>query len=418
MLQIRINHPKIANTTVKLSTIINVIRRLDMNRYKRNSHSSASENQYNKHIPMSRKQKIQSTICGIIEALTIFVFPAIGIAVAADSNNKSVRVSENIDIVDECWQNTGSDNMLREDSTLGVSGMDGAGNISGKEVTVDIGDVPGIVVSAGVAEITGIMDLSKISVCMQMCDTGIHIANSEIYENEMLAAEPVLAEPAQNGADENVSGEAISQSIEQSELPKQLLEMQDKYPETAQFVSEYAAKKDVAPAGTVGEVIKGEIPLLIQWDERWGYQEYGDFLIATDGCGPTSLSMVVVGLTGDASVTPYRVACYAQNNGYYESGAGSKWTLMTEGAAHFGVTGIELPLYKESVFDALEAGMPIICSVGAGDFTTSGHFIVLVGVSDGKIIVNDPNSKANSSKLWDYERLEEQIINLWVYVAQ
>ena len=44
-----------------------------------------------------------------------------------------------------------------------------------------------------------------------------------------------------------------------------------------------------------------------------------------------------------------------------------------------------------------------------------GHFIVLTGVEDGKIIVNDPNSKEKSEKRWEYERLESQIQNLWVY---
>lgn len=38
-----------------------------------------------------------------------------------------------------------------------------------------------------------------------------------------------------------------------------------------------------------------------------------------------------------------------------------------------------------------------------GDFTTIGHFILLTGVEDGKIKVNDPNSKIRSSKLWDYD---------------
>ncbi len=66
-------------------------------------------------------------------------------------------------------------------------------------------------------------------------------------------------------------------------------------------------------------------------------------------------------------------------------------------------------------FQYLKKGNPIICSMGPGDFTTAGHFIVLVGVEEGKIKVNDPNSKERSSKLWDYETLEPQIKNLWVF---
>lgn len=53
-----------------------------------------------------------------------------------------------------------------------------------------------------------------------------------------------------------------------------------------------------------------------------------------------------------------------------------------------------------------------------GDFTTTGHFIVLTGAEDGRIRVNDPNSRKRSEKLWDYDRLEYQINNLWVFTVQ
>ena len=54
--------------------------------------------------------------------------------------------------------------------------------------------------------------------------------------------------------------------------------------------------------------------------------------------------------------------------------------------------------------------------MGPGDFTTSGHFVVLTGVdSDGKITVNDSNSKKNSNKTWKIDDLMSQIRDLWVY---
>ena len=188
-------------------------------------------------------------------------------------------------------------------------------------------------------------------------------------------------------------------------------------PETIDFVRDYQAKKDVPPAENIGEVTAGVIPHLLQWDERWGYQIYGDNMIAVNGCGPTVISMVASGLTGDNTITPYRVAKFAEQNGYYEGDAGTSWALMTEGAAQFGVYGEEMGLSEEAVFSSLENGNPIICSMSPGDFTTTGHFIVLVGIEDGKIRVNDPNSVKRSEKLWDYETLYPQISNLWVYTA-
>jgi predicted double-glycine peptidase len=54
--------------------------------------------------------------------------------------------------------------------------------------------------------------------------------------------------------------------------------------------------------------------------------------------------------------------------------------------------------------------------MGPGDFTTQGHFIVLTGVDgDGKILLHDPNSRKNSEKAWEYERLAGQMKNLWKY---
>ena len=86
-------------------------------------------------------------------------------------------------------------------------------------------------------------------------------------------------------------------------------------------------------------------------------------------------------------------------------------------AAHFGVVGEELPLMKAKMERALREGRPIICVVGPGDFTTSGHFIVITGMRDGKFTVNDPNSTERSGMLWDYETLEPQISNLWAFHA-
>ena len=201
------------------------------------------------------------------------------------------------------------------------------------------------------------------------------------------------------------------------QYPEELIELLENNAETADFVLGYPEKKDTAPAETIGDVTQGEIPLLLQWDERWGYAYYADDMIAVNGCGPTAIAMVAAGLTGDNTVTPYKVAQFSAENGYYAGDSGTSWTLMTGGAQQFGIYGEEMGLSEEEVFSALENGHPIICSMRPGDFTTTGHFIVLTGIEDGKIRVNDPNSRVRSGKLWDYSRLEYQINNLWMYTA-
>lgn len=199
------------------------------------------------------------------------------------------------------------------------------------------------------------------------------------------------------------------------DYPEELLDMLSRNTEMLDFVLNYKLKKGKVYSNTIGEIKKGEIPLLLQWDERWGYAKYGDDNIAISGCAPTSLAMVIAGLTGKNSITPYDVAKYAEKNGYYLSGTGTSWSLMTTGSSYFGIEGKELSLTKNNIYNALENGNPIICSMRKGDFTTKGHFIVLVGIENGKIKINDPNSKERSSLLWDYDRIEKQIKNLWVF---
>lgn len=198
-----------------------------------------------------------------------------------------------------------------------------------------------------------------------------------------------------------------------SRYPQELLELAARNPEALDFVLDYPQKKDEPAAETVGEVQKGEFPLLLQWDERWGYQAYGDGLMGLTGCGPTVLSMVVCGLTGDNTITPWVVAQYAQEAGWYVDGSGSSWDLMREGCRHYGLEAEELPLDEGIVTRELENGHPVICSMGPGDFTTSGHFILLTGMEDGQICLNDPNRPSNSEKRWDFDTLAPQIRNLW-----
>ena len=153
--------------------------------------------------------------------------------------------------------------------------------------------------------------------------------------------------------------------------------------------------------------------LFLQWDVRWGYEKYGSDYLAVTGCGPTCLAMVGYHLTDDAVFHPARVAAFAQEQGYYAPGYGSSWTLISEGGVKLGLEVTELPLVKKKMTDALEKGCPVILAMGAGDFTTTGHYIVLTAYEDGAFRVNDPNSRENSARLWTYEELEGQIRNIW-----
>ena len=199
------------------------------------------------------------------------------------------------------------------------------------------------------------------------------------------------------------------------EYPEVLLEMLSRNSDMTDYVVNYLDKKGTVTADNIGKVKKGEFSLLLQYDTRWGYGKYGDSVIAISGCGPTVISMVIAGLTGNNSITPYDVAKYSEENGYYDLLAGTSWSLFTEGVLEYGIKGTTISLSKSIMISELENGHPIVCSMRKGDFTTTGHIILITGVKDGKFIINDPNSKERSQKLWDYETLEPQIRNLWSF---
>lgn len=197
--------------------------------------------------------------------------------------------------------------------------------------------------------------------------------------------------------------------------PEELILAVCNNPEMIEFVKGYLTADKSATGSFNTKELSTNFPLFLQWDTRWGYASYGESDIALSGCAPTCLSMVIVALTRNADATPSAIADFSESNGYYVAGTGTMWSLMTEGGVNFGVQGQEIGLDKSVIFSRLEEGNPIICSMRPGDFTTSGHFIVLTGIENGKIRVNDPNCIERSNKLWDYEALEHQIKNLWVF---
>lgn len=220
--------------------------------------------------------------------------------------------------------------------------------------------------------------------------------------------------------------ETLSEYAKKDKDYKKIVEKADEYPETLlsalannpemiDYVKGYPDRNESA----VGELTKSEKkdahPLFLQWDTRWGYAPYGGSMIGLSGCGPTCLTMVLHILDPDTDLTPAAVAQKAEESGYYVEGTGTSWELMTAGAAEYGITGTELPLDESRIRQALDAGHPVICAMGPGDFTTAGHFIVIYDYNKKGFLLNDPNSTIRSKQAWTYEKLKGQIKNLWAY---
>lgn len=189
-------------------------------------------------------------------------------------------------------------------------------------------------------------------------------------------------------------------------------------PNMLDFALGYQENYDTT-SGTLEASELDGIPLFIQWDKRWGYDAYGNDVIGLSGCGPTCLSMIVIGLTKNQEATPDKLADYATEHGYYEQNSGTKWSFMDEVDAVYGVQGYYIYLSKDNMQEELSQGHPLVCAMRSGDFTSQGHFIVIAGMEGDKFLVHDPNSIERSQQLWDYDTLQYQISAIWAFkVAQ
>lgn len=192
------------------------------------------------------------------------------------------------------------------------------------------------------------------------------------------------------------------------------LEAYDKFPDVRQFILGIPLNKGRQAVDDIsGEDRTNGVPLFLQYDERWGYTEYGNGVCGISGCGPTCLSMVAYYLTGETKYSPVFMMEFAKENGYLGSNGGTNWTLFQKGPEKLGLKSKEVPLHEGTIAKYLKAGTPVVINVGPGDFTLNGHYMVLVGYEENMFRINDPFSETNSQRLWSYAQIEGQIKNLW-----
>ena len=161
--------------------------------------------------------------------------------------------------------------------------------------------------------------------------------------------------------------------------------------------------------------LKRKYPYYIQWDRRWGANPLGVSDIAIGGCGPTVIAMALGGLLNDNNITPDKIADIENKAGYF-SASGTSWGFFSYIANKYGVKSNNIGVNKNNLDKSLEKNNPVVASVIPGKFTTVGHIILIVGKdSEGKYIINDPNSYVRTLKSWSYDELKTEIRNMWEF---
>ena len=130
------------------------------------------------------------------------------------------------------------------------------------------------------------------------------------------------------------------------------------------------------------------MPLYIQFDPRWGAENFGGSRIGSSACGPSAMAMCFSYLKNEVITPPDLVNAIGGGYGYYIKGVGSTYSIIDKAVETYGLQCKRIE-YDE-IIDELNSGHPIVACMGPGTFTQAGHFIALSGVAEnGEIYVND-----------------------------
>ena len=160
-------------------------------------------------------------------------------------------------------------------------------------------------------------------------------------------------------------------------------------------------------------------PYFYQGDSRWKDNMYSSsgnkkFTIGTSGSGPTSMAMVLQSF--GTSVTPAMTAQYGVDNKYAIGGAlGTQYAYFPSISSKYNVTATELDLDGDKIKESLTDSNPVIAAVKSGSFSPTQKYVVLVGLKDGGVLINDPTNKRTSMRSYNPSIFKTQGYKLWSF---
>lgn len=168
----------------------------------------------------------------------------------------------------------------------------------------------------------------------------------------------------------------------------------------------------------------------MQTDARWKNKPYRvkgeDTTIGDSGCGTTCAAMLIETLTGK-TFTPVDASEWAMKHGYKAYQQGTYYSyFVPQFKAHdikcerlntSNLYGKGTSAYHDKAFEMLKEGYYIIACMGKGNWTSSGHYIV-VWWEDGKVRINDPYSKKTTRINGDIKTFKSQVKYYWAIDAR
>lgn len=113
------------------------------------------------------------------------------------------------------------------------------------------------------------------------------------------------------------------------------------------------------------------------------------------GCGPTAAAMVATAAT-KRRVTPLETGAKAKAKGLWNGNNASSHAIFPSLGKDFGYTATQNASNKEFFDNASKRIVQFAVGTGRSPYTSSGHYIVVLGEKDGKIVTNNPISTKTS----------------------
>ena len=164
----------------------------------------------------------------------------------------------------------------------------------------------------------------------------------------------------------------------------------------------------------------------MQTDPKWKNHNYSapgeKKTIGSSGCGVACSAMVIASLKNKA-ITPVHTAEWSMAHGYKALNQGTYYTYFVPQFNEYGIKckrlnttnlyGKSSSVYHDEALKALKNNDWLICCMGKGHWTKTGHFIIVYGYKDGYVYINDPASKAADRIKNTWSLLSSQIKYMW-----
>lgn len=164
----------------------------------------------------------------------------------------------------------------------------------------------------------------------------------------------------------------------------------------------------------------------LQIDPEWKNKPYAvkgeSSTIGGSGCGPTAMAMVLA-TWADSRVTPGTECAWALKNGFKAPHSGTYYSYFVPAARRYGLACTQLngaSIYGNAgsglhaqVLSFLAQGDLIIACMGKGNWTKSGHYVLLWDVQGDTAYVNDPASTLERRTRGSWALFRRQVKFYW-----